>query len=290
MSYIPPYVFHALLVTACWGGNYVAARFAMQEIPPLLLLCLRFICVAVLLLPFFPRPVGNMKDIGYVALFLGVMHFPLMFIPIYMGLDVSISVISSQLGVPFSCLLGIIFYKEVIGRWRALGMLISFLGIIIICGSPRIAQHYVPFIISCVSALAWAMNNMVMKRFSHVNMLGVLAWMSLLAAPPLLGLSLLFEEHQWYVMQNASVTAWLSLTYTVVVSTIIAYGLWFHLMSRYPVNVIVPYSLLVPIFGISFAQFFFQESLTAQFIIGGLLTIIGVSIIVLRSSYHAAKK
>ncbi len=283
------YVLQAILVAACWGGNYIAARYALNEMPPMLLLCLRFIATSALLLPFFPRPVGKVKDIAIISFFLGVLHFPLMFVPIHMGMDVSTSVIASQLGVPFSCLLGIIFFKETIGRWRALGMLISFIGIIIICGSPRIMQQYIPFIIACCSALAWAVSNIYMKRFATVNMLGVLAWTSLFAAPQLAVLSWLFEDGQLQIMQQASVKAWLSLSYTVVLSTIVAYGLWFHLMSRHPVNVIVPYSLLIPPFGLTFIHITFDEPLSLQFIIGGIFTIIGVGIIVLRRSHHAGK-
>jgi O-acetylserine/cysteine efflux transporter len=283
------YILQAILVAACWGGNYIAARYAMDEIPPMLLLCLRFMATSILLLPFFPRPVGKIKDIALVAFFLGTVHFPLMFIPIHMGMDVSTSVIASQLGMPFSCLLGIIFFKEVIGRWQALGMLISFVGIIIICGSPRIMQQYVPFLIACFSALAWAVSNIYMKRFAGVNMLGVLAWVSLFCFPQLALLSFIFESGQLQIIQQASVKAWVSLCYTVLISTIVAYGLWFHLMSRHPVNLIVPYSLLIPAFGLTFIQIFFNEPMTLHFIIGGLFTIIGVGIIVLRRSHHASK-
>ncbi len=282
----PNYIFQAILVTACWGGNYIAARYAMNEIPPLMLLCLRFIATSALLLPFFPRPVGKLRDIALMAFFLGVLHFPLMFIPINMGMSLSTSVIASQLGVPFSCLLSIIFFKEVIGRWRALGMLISFIGIIIICGSPSIIQQYVPFVIACFSALAWAMSNIYMKRFSGVNMLGVLGWMSLLAAPQLALLSWIFESNQLHILTHTSLKAWVSLSYTVILSTIVAYGLWFHLMSRHPVSLIVPYSLLIPVFGLSFIQLAFNEPLTPQFMIGGVFTIIGVGIIIFRRSQH----
>jgi O-acetylserine/cysteine efflux transporter len=279
------YIWQAILVAACWGGNYVAVRYSIQEIPPLMLLGLRFVAVAAILIPFFLRPVGRLQDIMLVTFFLGILHFPLMFIPIYMGLDVSISVVTSQLGVPFSCLLGIVFFKETIGRWRAIGMLIAFLGIIVICGSPRIMQQYIPFIIACSSALAWAFSNIYMKRFSGVNMLGVLAWVSLFSAPILLIASVIFEPNGWQAVSNASITAFIGLSYTVVLSTIVAYGLWFYLMSRYPVNLVVPYSLLIPLFGLSFVHLFFHEPLTLQFAIGGVLTIIGVAIIVLRRGY-----
>ena len=60
-------------------------------------------------------------------------------------------------------------------------------------------------------------------------------------------------------------------------------------MRRYPISHIVPYSLLVPIFGLSFAQMFFAEPVTWQFILGGIVTVAGVAIIIFRKPENATR-
>jgi O-acetylserine/cysteine efflux transporter len=60
------------------------------------------------------------------------------------------------------------------------------------------------------------------------------------------------------------------------------YGVWYSLMAKHPVSQVVPYSLLIPVFGLTFTHLAFTEPLTMQFILGGLCTIIGVAIIILR--------
>ncbi|NET71424.1 MAG: EamA family transporter [Sphaerospermopsis sp. SIO1G2] len=280
------HMMQAVLVAACWGGNFIAAAIVLDVFPPLWLLAVRFAIVAALLLPFFPRPVGRIKDIALLSLLLGTLHFSLMFGSIALGLDVSSAVISSQLGVPFSCLLGSIFFKDTIGRWRAGGMLISFIGVIIIAGSPAITEHYGPFMLACVGALAWAAGNIYIKKFDGANILGVLAWLSLFAFPQLALLSLLFESGQMAMLAHASLEIWAAFAYTVAISTLLAYGLWYRLMQRFPVSQVVPYSLLVPVFGLSFAQWFFAEPLTWQFLLGGAFTVTGVAVIVFRKPVH----
>jgi O-acetylserine/cysteine efflux transporter len=198
----------ALLVCAVWGANYIASRWLLDVWGPFLLLTMRFTIVAALLLPFYRTPTGKLRDIFLLSLVLGTVHFCMMFGGMAMGLDVSSTVISSQLGVPFSCLLGSIVFQDRLGRWRSLGMLISFLGVIIIAGSPAIAQNYLPFMVACGGALAWGYGNIFIKRFKGYPMLAVLAWMSLFTAPQLMILSYIFEEGQWAALNTTDYGLW----------------------------------------------------------------------------------
>jgi O-acetylserine/cysteine efflux transporter len=285
-----PYPLLATLVALCWGGNFVAAKLVLQELPPFLLLAVRFFITAALVLPFFPRPPAPMKGIAVISVLMGVAHFSCLYLSIGLGLDVSSAVISSQLGVPFSCLLGSILYQDRIGRWRALGMLIAFAGILIICGSPRIVAQYWQFLIACLGAFLWAVSNIFIKRLGDVNMLGVLGWMALFAAPQHALISLMVEDGQMHALATASLQTWLGLSYTVVMSTIVAYGLWYSLMRHHPISHVVPYSLLVPVFGLSAAQMFFAEPLTWPFMVGGVLTVAGVAVIVIRRPEAATRE
>src|SRR3546814_5146442 len=67
-----------------------------------------------------------------------------------------------------------------------------------------------------------------------------------------------------------------------VVVVAIGYGYWYWLMRRYQMNQIMPATLLVPPFGVLSGVIFLGESLTLTLIAGGLMTIVGVGIIILR--------
>jgi O-acetylserine/cysteine efflux transporter len=53
-------------------------------------------------------------------------------------------------------------------------------------------------------------------------------------------------------------------------------------MRRYNVNQVMPFTLLVPVFGVLSGVVFFDDRLTLPMLIGGLGTILGVAIIVVR--------
>src|SRR3546814_19859117 len=67
-----------------------------------------------------------------------------------------------------------------------------------------------------------------------------------------------------------------------VVVVAIGYGYWYWLMRRYQMNQIMPATLLVPPFGVLSGVIFLGESLPLTLLAGGLMTIVGVGIIILR--------
>ena len=279
----------AAAVAAIWGGNFVAAKLALHALPAFTLLGIRFVMVTIFLSPLLfirPRP-PMLKQVALLSFLLCICHFSLMFSALKMGLDVSTGLITTQLGVPFSCLLGSILFSDRIGRWRSLGMLISFVGIVVIAGTPKVAVSFWPFAVSCCAAFAWAVANITMKRLGDTPIMPLLAWLSLFAIPQYIVLVTLFDDAPLAHVMAAGPEVWISLLYTVLGSTILAYGMWYSLLARFPVSQVAPYSLLVPVFGFGAAQAFFHEPLTPQFLIGGGLTLLGVAVIIFRQPRFA---
>ena len=64
----------------------------------------------------------------------------------------------------------------------------------------------------------------------------------------------------------------------------IGFGLWSWLLSRHPVALVAPFSLLVPVFGLSAAALVFGETLNALAMvgIGVVLAGLGIAIFVRR--------
>jgi O-acetylserine/cysteine efflux transporter len=64
----------------------------------------------------------------------------------------------------------------------------------------------------------------------------------------------------------------------------IAYSIWYHLLSTHPVSQVVPFNLLAPLLGVLAAVLLLGEVLTWQKMLGGVLTIGGVAIIIYRQT------
>lgn len=270
-----------LVVVALWGINFVSSKIGVTEFPPLFLMFLRFTLVAAVLLPFVRVPWGKLRSIAILALILGGVHFPLMFSGIR-GLDAATTSVVAQLQVPFASLLAALFFRDTLGWRRAAGMVVAFAGVVLIAGEPRLASSLGPLLMVVGASLAFAAANVQIKRLGAVDGFTLNAWMALFAAPLLLVLSLILEDGQWQAVTHATWQGWAALLYIVVAATIIAYGLWYYLIGKYDVNQAVPYMLLIPVFGVLSGVAVLGEPLTWTLVIGGLLTVAGVGVIVIR--------
>ncbi|WP_029009590.1 DMT family transporter [Azospirillum halopraeferens] len=271
----------ALLVMACWGFNFVAAKTALQTFDPMFLLFLRFAVVAALVVPFVPIPRGKVMGIAILSVLLGGLHFPLMFIGVR-GVDAATAALVVQLQVPFSSVLAALIYKDVLGWRRFLGMVVAFAGIAVIAGAPRMQGnlHFIALIV--IASFAFAVSNIQVKRIGELDGFTLNGWMALFAAPQVLILSLLTETGQVRSTVEAPALAWASLAFIILGSTLAAYGLWYRLARIYPVNQTMPYLMLVPVFGVISGVVVLGEPVTLPLLIGGALVIAGVGVIIFR--------
>lgn len=83
-------------------------------------------------------------------------------------------------------------------------------------------------------------------------------------------------------MAAAGVFGWGAVFYTAVMSSIVAYGLWYGLLRRHPVSRLAPLSLLVPVGAVVLGIVLLGESLNAHVLGGGAMVIAGVALIVIR--------
>ncbi len=161
-------------------------------------------------------------------------------------------------------------------------MIVAFIGIAIVSGSPNAFDHPLGTIIAFIAAFFWGVANLLMKNIGPVNIFRLLAWLSLFTAPQLMFISYLFENGQMELIRNTPLNIAWSVAYTAFISTIVGYGLWYYLMARYQMTQVAPFSLLVPVFSIAFGNLFFSEMLPMQTLFGGAIAIIGVAVIIIR--------
>lgn len=278
----PLHIFYATLVPVLWGGNFIAAKIAMEHFPPVFLTMLRFVCVAAVLLPLVKMPSREqMVSIGKLSV-LNSLHFSLPYIAMAMGLSIASTALTTQLGVPFSCLIGALFLKDRLGPWRIFGMLVAFGGMLVIFGAPEIESHYTAWVCALGAAFFWGLSNIFTKQVKTAGMMQLLAWASLFTAPQLFIVVLIFEPGAFQTLSQVPASAALGLVYTVIASTIVAYGLWNWLLRTHPVSQVTPYSLLTPVIGSLFGFLFLGEGISSEIFLGGAITIAGVAVIVIR--------
>lgn len=276
---------HLLLfvaVTAVWGANFAVSKIGLLQIPPIMLVAMRFALVTAILLPFAGVPPrGKLAGIALLSVVLGLFHFSMMFTGLK-DIDAATAAISIQLQVPFAALLAAVAFGERLGWRRALGMAIAFAGVAVIAGEPRLDGRYLSLALVIGAALVWAVANILVKHLGDVGGTQINAWMALFATPQLALASLALEQGQWAALQAADWTILAVLAYQAVLVVALGYGTWYALLKLYDVNVTLPFTLLVPFFGVFSGVVFLGEVLTMTFLVGGAMTIVGVSIIAIR--------
>ncbi len=267
----------ALTVVTLWGLNFVAAKEALAALPPFLVTSIRFVAVGLLLAPFCRPRRDQLPALAVVAMVLGIGHFGLLFLALK-SLDAGSGAVAIQLGVPFSVLLAWIVFHDRPGGRRLAGIALAFCGVAVLAGDPG-RPNLVPLLVAVLSISMWAVANILVKRLGAISPLVLNGWVSLLAAPVMVALTLTFEHGQGAAMAAAGWRPWAGVAFTTLFSSIVAYSLWYRLLGRHAVSRVVPFTLLGPVVGFLGGVVVLGEAVTAYKVVGGLLTVAGVAVI-----------
>ncbi len=285
-----PHVLLAVFISIIWGVNFVVAKAAVTHIPTFFFLGTRLALVSIILLPFLRKPELPLFQIFKISITLTVLHFGFMFMGLSMGIDSAVAVVIDQLRVPFVIILGYFMFGETIGRKGAFGIFLALLGTFVITGAPNVSNNYLAMWLMVGGAAAWSFYNIQVKNLKDVHVLSFIGWISLFGAPQLFIISAIFEHGQIESIKNMPILAASSLLYMAVFVTIIGHGSWYWLLQKHPVNQVVPYSLMIPIFGMLAGIIFLHEELTWQLAVGAFLTISGVARIVITKKATVLKE
>lgn len=288
-----PHLLLALLVVLVWGFNFIFVSFGLTEISPLLLCALRFLLASVPAIFFVKLPNASFKMIALYGLVMFALQFALLFLGMSLGMPAGIASILIQVQVFFSMFFAIVFLGEQPNMGQIAGALVSFSGIVLV------AMHFdkdislAGFIFILAAAATWGIGNLITKQIkgNNSNMMALIVWGSFVACIPMFLISLIIEGPANLVSTFAQVT-WKgigSLFYIVFASTWVGYGVWNWLMARYPVGMVAPFTLLVPVVAMLGSVLFLGESLQAWKLAAGLLVIGGLCINILGSRFFAAK-
>ncbi len=271
-----------VVINLAWGLNFIAAKYAIDEIPPVFAAGLRFVLVFVLLLPFIRLVKGKMRHMIATALVIGALHFSILYYAISIADDISSVAIVTLTNVPFATLLAVIFLGERIGIFSIAGLVVAFSGVMILGFDPGALAHMEDLLLVMLAAFVYAVGANMMRTLSGVDVFNLQAWIGLLGMVSVLTLSYFLESGQLAALEAATWKAKGAVVFSAVASSIIGHGGIYYLLKRYPVTTITPLTLMSQVFAVIASVILLGEVLTAKMWLGGLLTFIGVGVIVFR--------
>ncbi|HAT8892986.1 TPA: EamA family transporter [Legionella pneumophila subsp. pneumophila] len=281
----------ALLVVFVWGINFIFVKISLEEFSPLLLCAVRFLLASVPAVFFIKPPAVPFKIIAGYGLIMFALQFALLFIGLRVGMTPGVASLLMQVQVFFSMFFAIIFLGEQPQVGQIIGALIAFIGIGVVALHFDHNVSLMGFLCILAAAASWGVGNLITKKIHSVNLIAVIVWSSFVACLPMFMLSLVFEGPASFVTTYEHMT-WkgiLSVLYIVYISTWVGYGVWNWLISRYPVGMVVPFTLLVPVVGILSSVFILGEPFYLWKLVAGLLVISGLCINLLTTRFFVAK-
>lgn len=266
------------VVIVIWGLHYVIAKAALDQFPPLFMIVLRLMIVAILLAPFLFRRRPPLKALAGMALSLGVFHYGLLYGGLA-GIDAGPAAIAGQLSVPFSVLLAALVFRERLSAFQGVGMAAAFAGVWLIAGEPRTAPGLGSLAAVIASSVAWAIASVQIRRLGPINGFVFNAWVALIALPFVLAASVLLESGQIEAVRAADWRGWTAVLYSSIAVSVFSWTLWYRLLAKYGVGRVVPMNLLCPVLAVGFAILMRGEPLTWEIAVGSLITVAGVAAI-----------
>ena len=97
-------VFLVLIMNLAFGATFISAKVGVTEFPAFMFTALRFLIVAVVLIPFLKIHKGQMFNILIISILGGGIHFGLFYLALDSSKYVSSVAIVLQLGIPISTL------------------------------------------------------------------------------------------------------------------------------------------------------------------------------------------
>ena len=284
----PIHIALAVLVTFIWGVNFTFIAWALESFPPLMLTALRFFFTAVPLVLFLKPPKFN-RTLFIYAIGTFVMQYAFVFTAMHLGASAGLTALLLQVQIFITVLLAFVILGEAVSRMQIIGMVVGVLGLGVIALNLGGDMPLVGFICILIAAIGWSFGNIASKqastqqstsnistalpvnsnnkasnKTSALSALALVVWGGLIACVILTLSSLLFETEAWQLatFTQSSLKSWLSLGFIVYVSTLIGFGLWAHLLAQNTASKVMPFALLVPIFGMATSVLFTGEVVT----------------------------
>jgi len=270
----------ALVVVVAWGVNFVVIKVGLHGVPPMLLGALRFTLAAVPAVFFVKRPQMPWRWLFAYGATISFGQFAFLFSAMYVGMPAGLASLVLQAQAFFTLIFAALFLHERFRVPNVVGLLIAAGGLAIIGMQGGHAMTLAGFILTLCAACSWALGNIVTKKVGKVDLVGLVVWGSLIPPLPFLALSYAFEGPQRIVaaLSGISAISIFAIVYLAFIATLIGYGLWSRLLSRYPASQVAPFSLLVPIVGLASASLFLDEHLSTVQVVGALLVMAGLAV------------
>lgn len=277
-----------IMVFILWGSQVPSLKILSKELPPFILNALRFTTASLVLLPFAlsKRKIPQTKDMFGIAI-LGIIGIALYGILVITGIQRTTALNSTVLLNSHPVItagLAPFLIKEKLSLIKSLGIGVGFLGVIVVVsGGLNVRgilnnQYFAGNLLILASALCLALYAILSKTYVTKYSGVTTVFFVLLSGTTLLVLITLTKGQFSFVFRMSAKTI-LLIGYVAVVTTALAWVLWFEAIKRIGVINTGSFFFILPVSGIVFSAILLREKITSSVVVGTACILVGIYIV-----------
>ncbi|HDT6321386.1 DMT family transporter [Staphylococcus aureus] len=271
-----------LFTIILWGSAFPMIKIALNDFSAESLSAFRLILATIILLPFViikKLPTPELRDIPVIFI-LGFCGFVIYHTALNFGetlISAGISGILVSTTPIFSSALAYIFLKEHFSKWNWLSSLVAFIGISIISISKddyttiNVLGVFIILLASFSESLYFTFQKKYIEKYGFI----AFTLYTIMASSPFM---LIFIPEIINDIHGATFTSIVSVLYLAIFPTIIPYVLLAYIVKSVGVSDATMSLYLTPIVSLLLSYLFLDELPTTLAIIGGIITLLGVSL------------
>lgn len=271
-----------LFTIILWGSAFPMIKIALNDFSAESLSAFRLILATIILLPFViikKLPTPELRDIPVIFI-LGFFGFVIYHTALNFGetlISAGISGILVSTTPIFSSALAYIFLKEHFSKWNWLSSLVAFIGISIISISKddyttiNVLGVFIILLASFSESLYFTFQKKYIEKYGFI----AFTLYTIMASSPFM---LIFIPEIISDIHGATFTSIVSVLYLAIFPTIIPYVLLAYIVKSVGVSDATMSLYLTPIVSLLLSYLLLDELPTTLAIIGGLITLLGVSL------------
>lgn len=271
-----------LFTIILWGSAFPMIKIALNDFSAESLSAFRLILATIILLPFViikKLPTPELRDIPVIFI-LGFCGFVIYHTALNFGetlISAGISGILVSTTPIFSSALAYIFLKEHFSKWNWLSSLVAFIGISIISISKddyttiNVLGVFIILLASFSESLYFTFQKKYIEKYGFI----AFTLYTIMASSPFM---LIFIPEIINDIHGATFTSIVSVLYLAIFPTIIPYVLLAYIVKSVGISDATMSLYLTPIVSLLLSYLLLDELPTTLAIIGGLITLLGVSL------------
>lgn len=278
-----------LLASVIWGIATPILKLTLESIPPFTLAYLRFFIASLIMIPLFfyksewkKLDQTDLKTITLSGIFGITLNIGFLFAGASLTNGIHISIL---LGTEAACIIlaAAFFLKEKLTKQVILGVLISFLGTVIIIGQPLFDHSKISSgnllgdILILLAVIAWAIytigSKKISKKYKPIIILPIIFLIGVITFFPLAVYE--FIQNPLWVMSVKPIAVFGTLYYGLFCS-IAAYFLYTWGLSYATATIAGIETYFIPLISIPASSLILKEKIDIYFIIGSICILLGL--------------